>query len=459
MRQRSAESPGYGFAFFATVILVFVMVSIPDLDPLPALACVLPVALLLFFRRRLQMVLLSPVTIAVVVMAGTGLFGYALAPHLAGLEGGGIELTMPSEMRTATAYVFAATAGLIAIGGLCGLGLTRHRRTPVRRSKLSSMTAVVLIGIAMFPMLAVVVSLGSSLYTRETYLAGEGGSNLFGLGQQLAIAAVAFLGYIVAMRGGVMRVLGIVAASGYLLLFIGLGSRRMALIPVCFAIGYALAGRRHVWFAIVGSVILTAAILPIPLYLRGGQIHGLLPYLDALSGFSYASVDWDVTLNNLLIAFPIAGFTAFGVAPIPIENLWIGLNPLPGELVGWYDISDSMNLNRWTPYSMVGEVANYGFIALVITWFAVGLVLAALEVRAAKYAEKGYPLFAIAVVGLTALFTIQALQYTIRSSTRMLVYAVIVVLVAELFIHVRGSRKDGSLSEPRIPEVAGLSPR
>lgn len=457
MPDRSAESPGYGFAFFATVLLVFALVSVPGLDPLPALACVMPVALLLFFRRRLQMVLLSPVTIAVVVLAATGLFGYVFAPHLAGLEGGGIALTMPSDMRLATAYVFAATASLVAIGGLAGLRLMNHHRTPLRRAELSSKTAIFLIGVSMVPMIMVAVSLGSSLFTRETYLAGDGGSNLFGLGQQLSVAAVAFLGYVVAMRAGVTRVIGAVAASGYLLLFLGLGSRRLALIPVCFAIGYALAGRRHVWLAVAGSMLLTAAILPIPLYLRGGQPHGLLPYLDALSAFDYGAVDWAVTLNNLLIAFPITGFTAFGVEAIPLRNLWIGLNPLPGEWVGWYDISDSLNLNRWTPYSMVGELANYGIVFLACTWLTIGILLAILETRVSKYAGAGLPLFAIAIVGLSALFVIQSLQYTVRSSTRMLVYAFVIVVIAEIVRYFRGSPSSKSSSTARAPGMARAS--
>lgn len=450
MRQRSPESPGYGFAFFTTVLVVFVMVSIPGLDPLPALACVLPVAALLFFRRRLQMMLLSPVTIAVVVLAATGLFGYVFAPQLAGLEGGGIALTMPSDMRVETAYLFAATAGVVAIGGLAGLRWARHRRTEFRSTELTSVTALALLCVAMIPMLMVVVSLGPSLLTRETYLAGEGGSNLFAAGQQLSVAAVAFIGYVVATRGGVMRLIGAVGAGGYLLMFIGLGSRRMALVPICFAIGYAFASRRRVWVVIAISAVLAVAILPIPLYLRGGQTHGLLPYLNALGEFDYGRVDWAVTLNNLLIAFPISGFTAFGVEPIPIRNLWIGLNPLPGEWVGWYEISDSLNLNRWTPYSMIGELANYGVVPLVITWFTIGLALAILETRVSKYAERGYPVFAIVVVGLAALFIIQSLQYTLRSSTRMLVYAFIVVAIAEIVLHVRASRSRGR--DPSVPQ-------
>jgi hypothetical protein len=209
--------------------------------------------------------------------------------------------------------------------------------------------------------------------------------------------------------------------------------------------------------AIAVSALLSAAILPIPLYLRGGETHGLLPYLDALSGFDYSGVDWAVTLNNLLIAFPIAGFTAFGVDAIPLHNLWIGLNPLPGEWVGWYEISDSLNLNRWTPYSMVGELANYGVVPLVVTWFIIGMALAALETRVSKYAEQGYPVFAIVVVGLAALFIIQSLQYTVRSSTRMLVYAFIVVAAAELVLYVRGSRSVESSVGRRGSGVAGIS--
>jgi hypothetical protein len=456
MRQKEAESPGYGFAFFATILLVFVLVSIPGLDPLPALACVLPVASLLFFRRRLQMLLLSPVTIAVVVLGATGLFGYIFAPSLAGLEGGGIELTMPNDMRVKTAYVFAASAAFVAIGGLVGLHWAKHHRTHLHSEELPGMTAVLLLGVAMIPMVLVVASLGSSLLTRETYLAGEGGSNLFAVGQQLAVAAVAFIGYIVATRGGVTRLIGAAAAGGYLLLFVGLGSRRMALVPICFAIGYAFAGRRHVWIAVAISALVSVAILPIPLYLRGGQIHGLLPYLEALGDFDYGQVDWAVTLNNLLIAFPIAGFTAFGVQSIPIENLWIGLNPLPGEWVGWYDISASLNLNRWTPYSMVGELANYGALPLAVTWLGIGLALAALETRVSKYAARGYPLFAIAVVGLSALFILQSLQYTVRSSTRMLVYAFVVVIAAEVVLYVRGSRS-AEPSAGRRSGVVGMS--
>jgi hypothetical protein len=438
----STTSPSFGLplTLLAVALIVYVLVSVPGLDPFPAYSNLAPIAALIVSRRRFQIPILSPTWISVLVFSTTGFFGYIYADALSGLAGGGIQLSLPALMRAQTAYLFAGASGLVFLASY--LVMLFVRRPPTRlhvRSHAQNSSFWILL-VSTTPLLMVVLSLGLSLLQRNTYLDGEGGSNLFGLGQQLAVAVVAILGYRAAVDKGGARFAAVALAVGYMALFFSLGSRRLALVSLCFAVGYAMAKRRHTFLVTAISIAVALLMLPLPLFLRGQSVHGLLPYLAALPKFDLFAVDWTTTANNVLIAFPISGFTAFATNQIPIGNLVIGLNPLPGNVAGWYGISGAMNLNLWTPFSMIGETANYGWAPFVVVWVGVGLALAWLELQISWFAARGIAIFGIAIVGLSALFAIQGIQYSVRTSTRLLEYAIEIAILGWMFVKLRRAK-------------------
>lgn len=418
---------------------------------LPVAAILAPLALLFFIRQRLQIVPLSPVWIIALVLAAVGVAGYFLADDLAGLRGGGIVLNIGEAEITATAYVFASTILAFALGA-CITAMIRPRlpRVKLTAIEVSDRTRGWMLVIAIVPIVMIVAALGSTLIDRDVYLAGGLGLRaLYGLGQQLATATIAIVGYVLISGTRGQRMFSVVLLVVYFGMLFAMGSRRIALAPIVLVLGMLMAKPTRVWLKLAIAAVIATVLLPLPLFLRGSQEHGLLPYIDAVQAYDLGDVDWLTTLNNILISYPTTAMTVFHTNQIPIGNLFISLNPLPGEWVGWYDISSTMSLNAWTPFSTVGELANYGTGWALLVWAGLGVLATLLDRAVQKLWSEGLPFFALAIIGLSAIFAIQALQYNVRQSTRMMLYATLVAIAGAVYVHLReGRRKSARDREP-----------
>jgi hypothetical protein len=424
----------------APLAIVAALVATLD-DTLTLVLLASPILLLLLARRRLLPVYLSPVWITPLVLLGVGVVGAWFGTSLNGLRGGGARVSLPAGEVRPTLQLFATSALFVAVGGTTLLSCVK-RPTPLSRTfapvgvVVSDGFRALLLAAATAPAVMLIFTINHHLLHRASYLAVPPGSSVGILGLAAALAAVGAAGYIVAADDRHLRkVFAAALVVVYVLIFFSMGSRRLALVPIIFTLGVLLAsrGRRAVPLLIV-SAVLALLLVPVPLFLRGQMLHGLYPYVASLSAFSYTDVDWLATANNTLIAFPLSGITAFHTAPLPLSTLFIELNPLPGGLAGWYDVKQTLRFNAWTPYPAVGELGNYGGLVMALVWLGVGFVLGYLEMRVRVYRNSTMPVFAVALIGLTALFAIQALQYSVRSSFRMLVYAVALDLFMRAFL-------------------------
>lgn len=397
-----------------------------DRADLTWLQLLLPVAVLLVVRRHFVVAYLSPVWIAVLGLTLTGLGGAAFQSHLNGSDGGGLTLSLDPELITRTVHVFAFSATAVVFGA-CSVAL---HRTPVTSRSLPKIvvtdkTRSIILGLAAAPWVLSVVTLNSQLLTRPSHLVTLGGTSMAAVTGQLASACVALTGYLMATESGPRRWTALGLSLLYLVLSFSLSSRSFALWPLLLVVGAIAGGVRRPFLWLSVSVLASACALPIPLYLRELGSHGLLPYLHALPSFSYAHVDWASTLTNVLIAFPITGVSGFNSGHLPFSFLWISLNPLPGTTAGFYNISPYLRLNNWTPFSAVGELANYGTAPMLVIWFGIGAALAYLDGRVSHYINRGRGLVAVTLVGLSGLLTLHSLQYNLRPTIRILLYALL----------------------------------
>lgn len=85
-------------------------------------------------------------------------------------------------------------------------------------------------------------------------------------------------------------------------------------------------------------------------------------------------------------------------------------------------------------------MGNAGWEWVFGVWFFVGVLLVVLDAAGRRAIASGRPVFAVAIVGLAALFSIAATQYNFRNAQRNLVYAVALAAIVFLL----SSRKDSS---------------
>jgi hypothetical protein len=163
--------------------------------------------------------------------------------------------------------------------------------------------------------------------------------------------------------------------------------------------------------------------------------------LEILPELSPFTSDWLSILNNVLIAFPIIGATAYGAGTVYASDLLVAINPMPGGSAGWYDISDRMMLNPYTPYSGIGELGNVGWWAVVAFGVGIGVVLAWLEIAVRKNVNAGSHVYPAILLGISGLFALQLIQYTLRSGMRMLLYALLIEIGRRMLVAVTNKPK------------------
>jgi hypothetical protein len=426
MRLNRVDLTVLGLGTLAVLLVVYAVVSNPDTG-LALLLVSVPVLAWLIFRRRFNAAYLSPTLIVAGFFVLIGGVGYLLRDFLAtiGGRGAGISVTLTDSQAFQTLILFMVAATItVTTSGLAlyavkpktedakGMGW----ELPEPKGILVFFTAAILVGL--------VWSAGlDQIMMRPTYLFLGKGSFAGSIGATLGPAMIVVLGYFFAASHGGKRFATVVLLAGYTGLMFSLGSRRFALIPVLFGIGMFLAkNSKRNRIAVLLCAALTAALLPLPLLFRSSAAHGILPYLDVFSQASPADADWAAALNNVLVSFPIVGASAFDGSRVRVSDLLVSLNPISGDAAGWYDIAPNLRLNAYTPTAGLGELANVGWIPVVLFCIATGLVLAWAERRVRRHVVSGSHIFAAVILGLAALFAFQMVQYNLRSASRMLVY-------------------------------------
>ncbi|WP_323986597.1 hypothetical protein [Microbacterium plantarum] len=310
-----------------------------------------------------------------------------------------------------------------------------NRRDPVARPAKLSWTAPrahpVVLALTALPLVYSVATVGIEPFVRRaSYLFGEQGSFASSVVTQLTTLVIVVLGYIVARASGGTRFVAILILLGYVLMIGSYGSRRFALIPVLFALGVFLAGntRWARWGLLLGAVV-TFLLLPLPLDFRSSPTHGIAPYTSILMSHDWFRADYLSALNNIFISFPIIGQSAYGGAPVGWGDIAVSLNPIPGDAAGFYDISQRLRLNAYTPMAGIGELGNVGWDAVVIILGGVGVLLGYFENIIRRGVVDGRLLYAGLIMGFVVLFALQMTQYNLRLASRLLVYLMVVELV------------------------------
>lgn len=221
------------------------------------------------------------------------------------------------------------------------------------------------------------------------------------------------------------------------MLFFSMASRRFAIAPTLFVMGAWVADNRSksMYVALILSAVIAFLLIPIPITLRGLPRLGLSPFLDAI--FS-GQVNWSnlfTGLTNIFFSLPLAAFVE-RASSLNAAHLIMSITPLPGVYVGWYEVASQYRVNRYVPYSGIGELLNYGSVVLFIYYFVVGLIFSYAETWARRSSRFGRPL----VLAFALFFALTSCQYNLRTTTRVVYYLVAMLFLLVFLPQIRRTR-------------------
>lgn len=296
-----------------------------------------------------------------------------------------------------------------------------------RNAVRASITAIVIYALLIFP------TVGEKVIHRDSYLFLTSGSigallatgslpiglvaaTLFSSSHQrinrVASLMVLLLILIFELSKASRAAAGLILFSGLIYFVLSQSSllKRLLILLSCFA---------------TGAVLLVSVI-----QLRGSNTgHGLVPYwqLFVSNELSFAPERWNSAFLNLMATIPITYLSSQQVVP---EGLaFTSLNPLPGKMVGWYDIASDLNLFPAVPSNAFGQIAAMNFLEGGVCIVIIsGLISGCAVIRSYAPYRLHLPLIFVSST-LTILASILFMQYSLRSGSRWLWLALCVTAV------------------------------
>jgi hypothetical protein len=245
------------------------------------------------------------------------------------------------------------------------------------------------------------------------------------LGTMLTLAASFMLG-LNFQKLGVFRSCSLILLI--VLIELSFSSRMSGVSMMLFGSGVVIYGNSFKYkFLFFSSVFIAIVFIHVSLFMRGESEQGLVPLLIAIGGTGVRGVwsDFSIStvLNNLLLVnFAITSLTVTD-ANISLSYVVTALNPMPGFMTDWYSLD--AGINKYTPYSSMGELLNFSFLFSVVFYFLLGMCYAYVDVKSRKdfvfYGMIGWALMNISALDM--------LQYSTRSSMRFFYYFIILLIV------------------------------
>ena len=332
-------------------------------------------------------------------------------------------------LRTSTLYSFFIAGVGVACGTmLCALvsyqAGSDRRLEPLARiqTTVGQLSAGSLMVASLLPAMLYVEGRGpSTLLSADYYLQYTGPQWAAKIGFAL-IPVGALVACVLARRSGATRLVGIAMVSIYILVLVAAATRALALVPLAWVAGGWLNSKSPKRRSLVIAAALTLVLVNVPVVLRSEPMQGLIPFwhvIIATPGYVLVP-NWGRTINNLLFSVPLANFVE--TTPVGLHAIFVSVDPLPGGSAGWSQISESLRVNLFTPFSAIGEVFSesplLGFIYFSVTGFLISYCWRS------RPAQSGWAasVRSIVVLGVTVLFGAQSFEYNTRSVSRLIYY-------------------------------------
>lgn len=373
-------------------------------------------------------------------VAGLGVVGFLgvlLWPSIHGDASVSAVIPFSSDTLVASALLFSAAIGAFASAAAIVYAWTRATEKQASLSDLRPPS----LGIDLRPnlMLAagaaslscLLLGKGSSIIQSGAYLQASGPGILVSVGNSLTIPSIFLLGivYYSTDRNTARSWARFLLVFWVIVLFAS-ATRQLAVVPMILLLSRLTAPgtSRTSPIRLLVSTLLSLFAFHLVLQLRGGVTggYGLVPFSSALMNdpLAFLVLDPGALLGNVLFAAPLTSYVAYDVGSFPLDWLGTSVSPLLGGMTNWPNLIDPLSVNIYTPYNAIGELGNYGWLTLILYFVIAGAVFALCELSTRNLSETLRFMGLLGLMGLSLIFTLDALQYNLRSTTRILYYSV-----------------------------------
>ena len=235
--------------------------------------------------------------------------------------------------------------------------------------------------------------------------------------------------------------------TGFAIAHFAVATRQLALLPALILAGYLLAPssekKRVGPVKVTAVVAATIFLIHLVLYLRASPYGvGISPFLRLLqenphlfAGFKFSEI-----FGNILFATPLTATVAN--LDVSLAAFFTSINPLPSTYTDWPTLLWTLRINYNTPYNGLGELRAVGWTVLVIYATLVGAIFTTCMRIARSLAPSAAIVTRVLIIALTTLYSLDLLQYNLRSGTRLVWYALAFLGILYVYQLVRGHPKN-----------------
>lgn len=414
---------------------------------IPILAAI--VVLLIFIQERRINVITSPSLIIFL----SGIIGYFSAQEKNSVAGTSIGVILPAEYFNKTLSMFCLAAMCILFGSILKRNVNTYNSASMLNNEYKNLVSNNLSTyfLSLMPLFGALIGLGfSQLISRNTHLTIQQFPLLARVSLAASLIALGVLSLWTKQQTKLLRFIGFLGIFCYALMFFSLSSRYFTFIPICVAyVCFKKSSQLQIIFWLFVTVFSTVFCYMLPLFLRSLTSHGFVPYSANMRSITFRMTDFQAAFQNFIFSFDVNGLTAFSLQKFPLRDLMVEVSPLPGDMAGWYKISDMHRLNSATPAAAIGEAMNYGFLNFILLFSIIGLVLGYMQDKVETFPGKLRVYSNVVLTSGSVYFAVLCLQYNLRSAVRIIYYLFVYFILAKILVKKSFSNSNNSFTLSR----------
>jgi len=159
-------------------------------------------------------------------------------------------------------------------------------------------------------------------------------------------------------------------------------------------------------------------------------VYGFKPYIIAI--FNGSSDMLRALAFNIYYSFVFGVFATAKTMKLYTNDwndMFISLNPLPGGMAGWPEISGELAITKFMPFTLYGQVFEAGIVFTLVFFVFIGMIFGYFEKQIRKLLMRNNRVIAVFLTLILLLFIVYSFEYHLRSAFRYIYYALFIYFV------------------------------